>query len=201
MPPEKAAVGRPREFDEEKALENAMNVFWEKGYERSSVSDLLTAMGINRGSMYAVFGDKEALFDAAIERYRKNLLEPFLSVLDKPGTAINNIADLFDMIAMAQSEASIGCMMCNNLIERANCCEKSLKAAQKFLQTVEEQFQATLQRAKTQGELNKDADIQAIASFLVNNLQGMSVMSKAKLPRQAFDNVSKMIRSFLMSAA
>ena len=62
-------AGRPREFDPERALEQAMEVFWAQGYEATSVQDLLEAMGINRGSMYDTFGDKHTLFVAAIEHY------------------------------------------------------------------------------------------------------------------------------------
>src|SRR6266702_5721205 len=64
--------GRPREFDREAALEQAIDVFWRHGYEATSVSDLTAAMGINPPSLYAAFGDKEKLFLEAVERYRSN---------------------------------------------------------------------------------------------------------------------------------
>ena len=62
-------MGRPREFDVDAAVEAAMRVFWEKGYDGATLSDLTSAMGINRSSMYTIFGDKEALFRKAIDRY------------------------------------------------------------------------------------------------------------------------------------
>ena len=65
------AAGRPREFDAEKALDAALKVFWRKGYEGASLSDLTKAVGVNRPSLYAAFGDKEALFRQALERYLK----------------------------------------------------------------------------------------------------------------------------------
>ena len=66
---ETRAMGRPREFDADAAVEAAMRVFWEKGYDGATLSDLTSAMGINRSSMYTIFGDKEALFRKAIDRY------------------------------------------------------------------------------------------------------------------------------------
>lgn len=62
-------MGRPRAFSEDQALESAMRVFWEKGYEGATLNDLTTAMGINRSSLYTIFGDKDALFKKVVERY------------------------------------------------------------------------------------------------------------------------------------
>ena len=64
-------MGRPRGFDEDAALEAAMRVFWEKSYEGATIGDLTEAMGINRSSIYAAFGDKEAVFRRVMERYRE----------------------------------------------------------------------------------------------------------------------------------
>src|SRR5215468_3346187 len=69
--PRNGALGRPRAFDTDKALDCAMKVFWRKGYEGASLAELTKAMGINRPSLYAAFGDKEALFRKALERYEK----------------------------------------------------------------------------------------------------------------------------------
>src|SRR5215470_4594452 len=82
--PKSVTLGRPRAFDTDKALDRALRVFWEKGYEGASLSELTTAMGINRPSLYAAFGDKEALFRKTLERYeqgptafiRESLAEP-----------------------------------------------------------------------------------------------------------------------------
>src|ERR1700752_4820170 len=77
-------MGRPRGFDEDVALEAAMQVFWEKSYEGATLSDLTSAMGINRSSMYAAFGDKAALFRRAMERYGEGPARYIRDALEKP---------------------------------------------------------------------------------------------------------------------
>ena len=77
-------MGRPRGFDENAALEAAMRVFWEKSYEGATLSDLTSAMGINKSSMYAAFGDKAALFRRAMERYREGPMRYIRDALEKP---------------------------------------------------------------------------------------------------------------------
>ena len=84
-------AGRPREFDTEQALERAMEVFWADGYEAASVQTLLDAMGINRGSMYDTFGDKHALFLAAIEHYGTTVFRCFEQDLACPGPVLECI--------------------------------------------------------------------------------------------------------------
>ncbi len=77
-------MGRPREFDEPAALDAAMRVFWEKGYEGASIDDLTSAMGINRSSLYSTFGDKEALFHKVVAHYRQGPMAFFGKALDQP---------------------------------------------------------------------------------------------------------------------
>jgi len=86
-------MGRPRGFDENAALEAAMRVFWEKSYEGASLSDLTSAMGINKSSMYAAFGDKAALFRRAMERYREGPMRYMREALEKPALR-DAVADL-----------------------------------------------------------------------------------------------------------
>src|SRR5258708_15748896 len=82
--PNSGKIGRPRGFDEEAALEAAMRVFWAKSYEGATMSDLTKAMGINRSSMYAAFGDKETLFRRAIVRYRSGPISYIRKALTLP---------------------------------------------------------------------------------------------------------------------
>ena len=77
-------MGRPRGFDEDAALEAAMRVFWEKSYEGASIADLTEAMGINRSSMYAAFGDKESIFHRVMERYREGPMTYIRQALAEP---------------------------------------------------------------------------------------------------------------------
>ena len=84
LTPARGLLGRPRAFDIEKALERALRVFWEKGYEGSSLSDLTEAMGINRPSLYAAFGNKEALFRKALDRYVERTMAFVRNAINEP---------------------------------------------------------------------------------------------------------------------
>jgi len=97
-------MGRPRGFDENAALEAAMRVFWEKSYEGASLSDLTSAMGINKSSMYAAFGDKAALFRRAMERYREGPMRYMREALEKPALR-DAVADLLHSTVFFLSQA------------------------------------------------------------------------------------------------
>src|ERR1700716_3131988 len=84
LTPTRGLLGRPRAFDIEKALERALRVFWQKGYEGTSLSDLTEAMGINRPSLYAAFGNKEELFRKALDCYGEGPVSYFAKALEEP---------------------------------------------------------------------------------------------------------------------
>jgi AcrR family transcriptional regulator len=118
-------MGRPREFDEDAALEAAMRVFWEKSYEGATMADLTEAMGINRSSMYAAFGDKESLFHRVMERYREGRMTHVRRALAKPSLR-EVVAELIHETAEFLSTPGNprGCL----LIQGALACSTTCKA-------------------------------------------------------------------------
>jgi AcrR family transcriptional regulator len=171
-------TGRPRTFDEDAALEKAMKVFWEKGYEGSSLPDLTEAMGMNRPSLYAVFGNKENLFRKAVERYQASHEPLFTASLAEP-TALAVVAHLLRGTADAQTESDAphGCMVVNgalacgeeaqpirhSLIERR--AEKELKLRDRF------------EQAKRDGDLRSDACAIQLARYVMTISNGMAVQA------------------------
>ncbi len=113
-------LGRPKEFDRKEALESAMEVFWAKGFADASVRDLLDGMGINRGSMYDTFGDKRALFLAAIDHYRQKVAGPLVEALFAPGSPLENIRKTLCRLAEAAGTKECrGCLITNVTVEIA----------------------------------------------------------------------------------
>ncbi len=113
-------AGRPKEFDKQEALAQAMDVFWTHGYDATSVQDLLDAMGINRGSMYDTFGDKHALFTAAYDHYAQNAAARITRILDGPGSPLANIRKLLRCMADPAGDGRRrGCMCTNAVVELA----------------------------------------------------------------------------------
>ena len=183
-------LGRPKEFDRKEALESAMEVFWAKGFADASVRDLLEGMGINRGSMYDTFGDKRALFLAAIDHYRREVAGPLVEGLLAPGSPLENIRKTLSRLAEAAGTKECrGCLITNVTVEIAPHDPEVAKAMKAALTHTEAALRKTLDRAAKEGEINAKADTRALARFLLNTMQGLVVLGKAKLGKKTSSDV------------
>ena len=169
--------GRYREFDEEKALKKAADVFWLKGYEAASTEDLLQAMDLNKGSMYNAFGNKRELFLKVFhwfaEQFIRNMQETFRKHTD-PTKAIKEIffgvARTVDPIQHAK-----GCFYVNILGEMSGMDEDLVKIARKNLLDVEALFYREINRGIDEGYIGTVTTPKALAKYLVNLWNGMSI--------------------------
>jgi TetR/AcrR family transcriptional repressor of nem operon len=173
-------MARPKAFDREAVLDKAMQVFWAKGFEATSVQDLVDATGINRGSLYATFTDKSALYLAALDRYCAQVLAPRLAVLDRDGPVKDAVRALFEQLvcdAVAHGDRR-GCLISNAAVEL--CPEDAAVGGcvGANMQRIESRLQAALARAQAAGELPAERDCRALARFLVNSLHGLRVTAK-----------------------
>ena len=172
---------RPKEFNPDEAIEKAMQVFWHKGYEATSMEDLLTAMDLNRGSLYDTFGDKRTLFLKVMDRYCTTFVGPKFSLLDQPGPALPTLRRFVgDMIdgGLADPQRR-GCLIANTVMELSPHEKEIASTLRQVLKMVEDTFFNVLARAKQQGELKDDKDPRALARFLATMMQGTIVMIKA----------------------
>ena len=191
---------RPKEFDPAQALEQAMHVFWHKGYEATSMEDLLEAMDINRGSLYATFGDKRELFLKAMDLYcSENGIGTRISILKEPGPALPLIRRFIDrMLEFGLSDPlRRGCMITNTVMELAPHEKDIGKKATSRLQMAEEAIFHLLTRAKKEGELSENKDPRALARVLVTLMQGTIVMIKAGTPADTVRETAKAALSIL----
>lgn len=172
---------RIKEFSPDEALEKALHVFWHKGYEATSVEDLLEAMNLNRGSLYDTFGDKRALFLKVMDRYCSCFVGPKFSLLDQPGPALPMLRRFISgMIEGALADPQRrGCLIANTAMELAPHERDVAEKVNKALKMGEDAFFGLLTRAKQQGELRADKDPRALARFLTTMMQGTIVMIKA----------------------
>jgi TetR/AcrR family transcriptional repressor of nem operon len=172
-------VGRPREFHRQQALRRAMETFWEKGYQAASVGDLLAAMGINRGSMYATFGGKHALFLEALEHYSARALRDCIGRLERPGEPAEVLREL--VRSWGRRAASVdqrGCFLVNSLAERGPQDHAVQAIVRRTFGRIEDMLCQKLAAARRAGELMRAAQPRSLARFLVNVLQGLIVQSK-----------------------
>ena len=170
-----------KHFDPEAALDRAMALFWRQGYEATSVGDLVAELGVSRSSLYATFGDKPALFQAALERYRRVEAGPRHDLLTGDGPVLDAIRALLEGIAAAPAvhPDRRGCLIVNAAMERvpADAATSAVVAAQ--LGSFEEALAGALRRGQDRGELDRGQDATALARFLVTVVQGMRVVGKA----------------------
>ncbi len=186
--------GRPLEFDRCDALQRAVEVFWEKGYQATSIDDLTDRMGIGRQSLYNTFGDKESLMREAIEAYYHAASKPMVAMLQAPGSPVSNIETFFrEVTNHCASGEHKGCLMVNTAVEFSGSDRDSpiLKAIRGGFQSLERSMRATIKKGIEVGELDRNTDPLQLATFLVGIFQGMLLMSKTGASRETLSRVAQ----------
>jgi TetR/AcrR family transcriptional regulator, transcriptional repressor for nem operon len=192
-------MARPREFEHEAVLDRAMRIFWSRGYEATSVQDLVDHMGIQRGSLYATFGDKRALFLAAIDRYDRVVTAKLLAALDEPASGMEAIRRFFRLKiewAVAANRPR-GCLVTNSATELASRDRKTANQVGAVLTKIEAAFQRAVIRAQKAGEIDPGRDPRALARFLTSSAQGLSVMAKTFPERTTLEDIVAVILTAL----
>jgi AcrR family transcriptional regulator len=187
---DQAVMGRPREFDIDAALEKAMRLFWAKGYEGTSVADLTETLGVSRPSLYAAFGDKEALFRAALERYAAGPACYVAAALGEP-TARKVAEQLLRGAAVLQTSSSNpgGCLTVNGAIASGDEAEPVRHVLNAHRTAGVALLRRRFEQAKAQHDLPKDSDPAALASFLAAVVYGMAVLASGGASRKDLDQV------------
>ncbi|WP_084957128.1 TetR/AcrR family transcriptional regulator [Thermoactinospora rubra] len=174
-------MARTKEFDPDAALQKAMELFWERGYEATSMSDLVEHLGIGRASLYATFGGKRELYLKAYERYLENGVD-FVGLLSQPGPvlpAIRRLVELYLEESTDPATAPRGCLVVNTAVEVAPHDPVVARRVEQNWDFVETALTSALTRAKAQGELPAGKDPRALARLLLTVLQGMRVIGKS----------------------
>ena len=173
-----ASPGRPRAFCVAQALDRALQVFWEKGYEGASLSDLTAAMGINRPSLYAAYGNKEELFRKALARYAQNV-ESFLGEHLARPTAREAVESLLGALVDALScpDNPQGCLTVRCHLAGTEAAESVRHELARQRQRSEALLRGRLEQAQAEGELPAGADPGDLARYFATVQQGMSVQA------------------------
>jgi AcrR family transcriptional regulator len=187
------SAGRPRAFDVEKALDQALQVFWRKGYEGTTLPDLTDAMGINRPSLYAAFGNKEELFRKAIDRYVQFTTAFIHDALQEP-TARGVVEKLLheSLNLVTNSKNPRGCFM----VQSALACGDSADAVRREMVKRRGLGQAALrqrfQRAIDEGDLPSKLDAADLARFVAVVMHGMAVHAASGASRKELRRVAEL---------
>lgn len=191
-------MARLREFDEEKALNAAMHLFWEKGYSATSLSDLTAKMGIQRPSLYAAFGDKEGLFEAALRRYTKlHASKIRIKLQNRP--VKEGIRTFFEELVEEEykKETNKGCFCINTMVELASHNEKFEILTREHQMYLSVLFQELIEEGVRNGEFTNNLNSKTLAQMLVTSLVGLTVMIKSRPERSFIDNSLAVILTVL----
>ncbi|MEV6562880.1 TetR/AcrR family transcriptional regulator [Nocardia sp. NPDC051756] len=172
-------MARTREFDTEAAVGRAMELFWSRGYEATSVRDLTEHLGIGQGSLYAAFGDKDGLYRAALEHYRSTLAAAALRSLEQGADARSAIRTmLIERIRIAVEHDGRGCLVVNAACERLPADPSIRRMVRDVQEASRDALAEVLRVAIARGEIAAQHDPHTLAAFLVTFLNGLLVSSK-----------------------
>ena len=171
---------RAKEFDESEVLDQALEVFRVRGFKHTSFEDLTQGLGVSRQSIYDTYGDKNALFHAALRRYLERGLEFVGRKLDDRSPIREVLAGLFEgMNSNNCGKSSPGCLMVNSMVELAHHDAEVRALAQKHARGVEGLLASRIGIAQREGEIDKAKDPVALARFFYHTMLGLGVASRA----------------------
>lgn len=191
-------IGRPRGFDEEKALDAAMRVFWEKSYEGATMADLTKAMGINRSSMYAAFGDKEALFGLVMKRYRQGPMTYIRKALEQPtvrDVVTGLVRGTVDFLTRPGNPK--GCLSIQGALACGSDAERVKRNLIEWRRNGEAAIRKRLQQAQREGQLDGEMDPADFARYLSSLMAGLGVQAANGVTKSELTRIAEMALQFL----
>ncbi|WP_332274572.1 TetR/AcrR family transcriptional regulator [Bacillus velezensis] len=171
-------MARNKEFDEKKALRKAMDLFWEQGYEKTSMQDLVDHMGVHRRSIYDTFGDKHTLFMRVLNHYVEIMEGRMKNEVKTELTVKQAIRKLFEMVIDSTDHQPKGCLAVNAAVELSLIDEEVAKKTKEIFINTEALLFDLLKHGQDQGEIPKHKDIKGLSQFIHNSLVGIRVLTK-----------------------
>lgn len=190
---------RPREFDEQKALAAAMQVFWEKGFEACSISDLTSRMGIQRPSLYAAFGGKKELFETVLNSYAQMSLSFIENRIRNSPSVKAAMRIYFQGVieGVGGSDPNLGCLCVNTMVELAPHDQIFAQFTRDYQMKLTELFRQTIENGIRTGELSNTLNPVTIARALVISAIGLSVTMKTRPEHSLIENAVTEILNLL----
>ncbi|MDQ0879330.1 TetR/AcrR family transcriptional regulator [Peribacillus sp. V2I11] len=190
-------MARSKEFDEKAVLRKAMELFWEQGYEKTSMQDLVDHMGIHRRSIYDTFGDKRSLFLASLNHYEELIVNEMESIISSTSSIKQAICDVFIFILNPIEQYPKGCLSVNAAIELSLLDKEIGRIVTKMFNRTEDMFNNLIKRGQTSGELSKEIDSDNTSRFLHNNLVGIRVLIKTNYNKKELEGIITLALSVL----
>lgn len=184
-------MARSKDFDEEEVLKKAVCTFWHKGYNATSMQDLVDALGISRSSLYDTYGDKHTLYIKALEYYQNTGGAHMCGLANSPAPAKQAIRQMLEYTANAllNDDQQKGCFMVNAEVEVAPHDTEVKDIICKTDQRNEESFYIAIKNGQERGEISNKQDARALARFLFNAVKGIQVLAKSSSDKSLFDDI------------
>lgn len=172
--------GRPLEYDPDAALEAAIQLFWEHGYEATSMSDLLKAMGLSKSSLYQGFGGKKELFLRCMARYSESVGGRLRSQLEQAASGLEFIRELLlhAAIEASKSECRRGCLLMNTASEFAQADPEIAARVVSGFEGLREILRLAVERGQEEGHIASDQDAYGLAGYLMSTIAGLKTVVK-----------------------
>lgn len=184
-------MSRPPTFDRQEKLEEAMDLFWEQGYEATSVQDLVDRLALNRSSLYNSFDGKHDLYLEALDHYREVERETLRRHLQEAPTALDGIRRAFLTVADQATESCCGCFTTNATVECASHDPSTRKRACDTFTNKRTLFQNAVERAQTEGAIDPSRNAEALARYLTNALYGIHLTAKTEPAPDVVEDIVK----------
>lgn len=193
-------MARTKEFNEDQALDKAIEIFWHKGYNGTSAQDLVNHLSLSRSSLYDTFGDKQKLFVKSLLRYQKNTQDQIIKLFEESENIRETLKDIFKQAVLESLEDRItkGCFMVNSSVELAMHDEEIAKIVKNNGQIMEEVFTKAIQKGQDLKQISDKTDARTLARFIFNNYSGIRVLARTgERDKQVYDDIVKAMFSTL----
>ena len=192
-------MGRKKTYDRDVLLGRAMEMFRDHGFAGTSTQMLTEGLGVNRFSLYAEFGSKQGIFDAALKRYDEEVVQRNFGPLEAPGAGIAEVRALLEFFASASEgpASGRGCLLCNTAVEFGPDDPSGSGFVQRYFDRLSKAFYAALSNARRNSELRGSVDPREEAGFFTASVLGLFVMLRAKAPPTVIQNAARVAVSHL----
>ena len=190
-------MARSKEFEENVVLDKAMRLFWEQGYEKTSMTDLVEHMGIHRRSLYDTFGDKHTLFLKAMDRYGDKVNAALAGGVKHSKTAAEALQFIFGFMIGGEEDSPSGCLMVNSAVElAARDTDVDTKSTEAFT-TTEQLLKEIILWGQRDGEFTSDYDAEELAEYLHNVWVGLRVMARTSIAKEKLHRIANISMKLL----
>lgn len=194
-------MARTKNFNQEEVLDKAVELFWRKGYNATSASDLVRELGLSRSSLYDTYGDKRTLFINSLQRYRAKFVGEMIELVDNSSNIEKTLKQIFALIIEQDISSKIpkGCLMVNSAVELSSSDSEIARIVEQNQKDIESSFEKAIIKGQENGTVTTTKNPKNLAKFFYNSITGLRVSLKYNKFRTSIDEIVHLNLSVLKS--